>query len=130
MELEELSKKDFEALGCEDVPAKKLRARVFNLEGLGSELALSLRDMLDRFSPNDDGLSDAEIACAKRAREAIRSAKVVLIDYYKSDNLWTLSVVRRFQRWKPKFQNHAHFADVILITTVRDLEAKKTVMEW
>jgi hypothetical protein len=86
MELEELSKKDFVSLGCEDVPAKKLRARVFNLEGLGSELALSLRDMLDRFSPNDDGLSDAEIACAKRAREAIRSAKVVLIDYYKSDN--------------------------------------------
>jgi hypothetical protein len=85
MELDELSKKDFEALGCEDVPAKKLRARVFNLEGLGSELALSLRDMLDRFSPNDDGLSDAEIACAKRAREALRSAKVVLVDYYKSE---------------------------------------------
>jgi hypothetical protein len=85
MELDELSKKDFEALGCEDVPAKKLRARVFNLEGLGSDLALSLRDMLDRFSPNDDGLSDAEIACAKRAREALRSAKVVLVDYYKSE---------------------------------------------
>lgn len=87
MEIEELSKTDFEALGCADVPAKKLRARVFNLEGLGSELALSLRDMLDRFSPNDDGLSDAEMVCAKRAREALRSAKVVLVDYYNADNL-------------------------------------------
>ena len=58
-----------------------------NLEGLGSELALSLRDMLDRFAPNDDGLSDAEIACSKRAREVLRSAKVVLVDYYKADNL-------------------------------------------
>jgi len=87
MALEELSKKEFEALGCADVPAKKLRARVFNLEGLGSDLALSLEDMLNRFSPNDDGLSDAEIACAKRAREALRSAKVLLVDYYNADNL-------------------------------------------
>lgn len=86
MELDTLSKTDFEALGCADVPAKKLRARVFNLEGLGSELALSLQEMLDRFSPDDDGLSEAEMECAKRAREALRLAKVVLVDYYKADN--------------------------------------------
>jgi hypothetical protein len=78
-EISELSKGDFEALGCEDVPAKKLRARVFNLEGLGSELALALRDMVDRFSPSDEGLSDAEIACSKRAKEALQLAHNVLI---------------------------------------------------
>jgi len=78
-EISELSKGDFEALGCEDVPARKLRARVFNLEGLCSELALTLRDMVDRFSPSDEGLSEAEIACSKRAKEALQLARIVLI---------------------------------------------------
>lgn len=82
-EISELSKRDFESLGCEDVPAKKLRARVFNLEGTGAELALALQDMVDRFAQKyeEEGLnlSDAERACVARAREALQLAHNVLV---------------------------------------------------
>jgi len=67
--MDEMSKRDFEALGCEDVPGPQLRARVFKLEGLVGELALSLGEVVDRFAPTNDGLSDSEVAVVRRARE-------------------------------------------------------------
>lgn len=39
-------------------------------------LSLALQDMVDRFAPNDDGLSDAEIACAQRAREVLELSRI------------------------------------------------------
>jgi hypothetical protein len=77
--IDELSKREFEALGCADVPGKQLRARVFNLEGLASEMALALQDVVNSFFPTDDGLNEAEIACADRAREALLSATEYLV---------------------------------------------------
>jgi hypothetical protein len=41
-----LSKRDFEALGCEDVPGPRLRARMFRMEGLVAELALTLEEIV------------------------------------------------------------------------------------
>jgi len=43
-QLNTLSKSDFKNLGCEDVSGAQLRARVFDLEGLASELALTLEE--------------------------------------------------------------------------------------
>jgi len=74
--MDELSKRDFEALGCEDVPGPMLRARVFKLEGLVGELALSLGEMVDRFAPTNDGLSDSEMAAARRARENLATVRM------------------------------------------------------
>jgi hypothetical protein len=67
--------------------SKKFKSRIDALESLGSQLSLALRDMVDRFSPNDEGLSRPEIDCAARARIALKSAHVVLIDYYKDNVL-------------------------------------------
>jgi hypothetical protein len=39
-------------------------------------LSLALQDMVDRFAPNDDGLSDSEIACAQRAREVLELSRM------------------------------------------------------
>ena len=69
--MDKLSKRDFERLGCSDVPGPQLRARVFQLEGLVAELALSLRETVDRFAPDDDGLSEAKKMAADRAREVL-----------------------------------------------------------
>ncbi len=44
MTLDALSKSDFRGLGCEDVSGPQLRARVFVLEGLAAELALTLEE--------------------------------------------------------------------------------------
>lgn len=41
-----LSKKDFRALGCEDISGPQLRARVFHLEALVCELGATLEEML------------------------------------------------------------------------------------
>ena len=69
--MDRLSKRDFERLGCADMPGPQLRARVFLLEGLVAELELSLREMVDRFAPGDDGLSDSKKTAADRARELL-----------------------------------------------------------
>jgi hypothetical protein len=46
---------------------------------VNKELLKALRDMLDRFAPTDEGLSEAEIACAARARAAIAQADQPLV---------------------------------------------------
>jgi hypothetical protein len=69
--MDRLSKRDFERLGCADMPGPQLRARVFLLEGLVAELELSLREMVDRFAPGDDGQSDSNKTAADRARELL-----------------------------------------------------------
>lgn len=66
---------------------KKYKSRIDALEVLGSQLSVALRDMVDRFSPSNDGLGRAEIDCAARARIALKSAHIILIDYYKENVL-------------------------------------------
>jgi len=71
----ELSKRDADALGVANMTGRQLRARVFQVEGLMCELALSLDEMVNRFAPNDDGLGDAEVMVAERAREILTSIR-------------------------------------------------------
>ena len=73
--MDKLSKREFERLGCADVPGPQLRARVFLLEGLVAELALSLREMVDRFSPGDCGFSAGEKTVSDRAREVLATVR-------------------------------------------------------
>lgn len=73
--MSELSKRDADALGIADMTGSQLRWRVFQVEGLMCELGLALDEMLQRFAPTDDGLGDAEIAAADRARDVIASVR-------------------------------------------------------
>jgi hypothetical protein len=75
MPASELSKRDADALGVADMTGAQLRMRVFQVEGLMCELALVVEEMLRRFAPDDDGLGEAEIMCAERAREAVASVR-------------------------------------------------------
>ena len=70
-QLDTLSKSDFERLGCEDVSGAQLRARVFVLEGLASELALTLEEMMSDL----DGLDFVRPIVMIRAQEALESAR-------------------------------------------------------
>ena len=70
-DLETLSKRDFERLGCEDVSGAQLRARVFLLEGLAAELALTLKEMMSDL----DGLDFVRPIVMIRAQEVLESAK-------------------------------------------------------
>ena len=49
--MDKLSKRDFERLGCSDVPGPQLRARVFLLEGLGGKISVT-RDLLNTANLN------------------------------------------------------------------------------
>lgn len=69
--MNELSKRDFEALGCEDVPGPKLRMRVFQLEGLVAELAQILGEMISDLDIN--GVVSSMIMDS--ARDTIRTVK-------------------------------------------------------
>uniref|UniRef100_A0A6H1Z7W3 Uncharacterized protein n=1 Tax=viral metagenome TaxID=1070528 RepID=A0A6H1Z7W3_9ZZZZ len=69
--LDTLSKSDFERLGCEDVSSPQLRARVFLLEGLASELALTLKEMMSDL----DGLDFVRPIVMIRAQEVLESAR-------------------------------------------------------
>ena len=69
--LNALSKRDFTALGCEDVSGAQLRARVFDLEGLASELALTLQEMVSDLA----GLDFVRPIVMDRAREVLESAR-------------------------------------------------------
>lgn len=60
-----LSKRDFVALGCADVPGDRLRARVFELEGMVCALALAVVDLV--------GERGQESAVLERGREALLS---------------------------------------------------------
>lgn len=75
MTVSELSKRDADALGVADMTGAQLRMRVFQVEGLMCELALVIEEMLRRFAPDDDGLGEAEIMSAERAREAVASVR-------------------------------------------------------
>jgi hypothetical protein len=75
MPASELSKRDAETLGVADMTGAQLRMRVLQVEGLMCELALVVEEMLRRFAPDDDGLGEAEIMCADRAREAVASVR-------------------------------------------------------
>jgi len=70
-----LSKRDFENLGCEDVPGPRLRARVFLLEGLVAELALTLEDALKHFVHEGDHLDEMQWLAVERAREVLATAR-------------------------------------------------------
>ena len=69
--LDTLSKSDFERLGCEDISGPQLRARVFDLEALASELALTLEEMMSDL----DGLDFVRPIVMIRAQEALESAR-------------------------------------------------------
>lgn len=52
-----------------------LRTELEAEQSINEDLSATLAGMLARFAASDDGLSDAEIACAVRARAAIAKAR-------------------------------------------------------
>ena len=63
-----LSKRDFEALGCEDVSGAQLRARVFRLEGLVAEMALTLEEI------------DRDLDCQGYVRAQVRDRVIEVLE--------------------------------------------------
>lgn len=74
-QLDTLSKSDLEALGCEDVSGPQLRARVVQLEGLSSDLALALNGIL---ADVDSGRAALRHAVTRPARDALEIARQML----------------------------------------------------
>lgn len=78
--MDTLSKKDFQDLGCEDVSGPQLRARVFQLEGLVAEMALTLEECrpLIAYHISNGGTNNLRThstAVLQRIREAISIAR-------------------------------------------------------
>lgn len=69
-QLDHLSKRDFEALGCEDVSGAQLRARVFHLEATVAGLALALEELLA-----DVERCSVRVMVIQGAREALETAR-------------------------------------------------------
>ncbi|MFA5187440.1 MAG: hypothetical protein WC551_13255 [Patescibacteria group bacterium] len=68
-----LSKRDFEELGCEDVPGDRLRGRVWRLECTLAEVALALESLLQNLSA-----SRIDSVVLESAYDAMGSAEVVI----------------------------------------------------
>ncbi len=71
MTLDALSKSDFTDLGCEDVSGPQLRARVFVLEGLAAELALTLEALVKDITER----AAVRIVNVQAAVDALESAR-------------------------------------------------------